>query len=96
MLDVDEVEDEETRLLVKWLGTGYADCTYEVVSDLDSLGLVSPCLVCPGLEIEPVFTFEHTIIFDVSMNSSEIADIQGFRTICNVSSEYSYMKSYCC
>lgn len=40
VLDVDEVEDEETRLLVKWLGNGYAECTYEVVSDLDSAGLV--------------------------------------------------------
>lgn len=52
MLDVDEVEDEETRLLIKWLGTGYADCTYEAVSDLDSAGLVSqPAVSGPRLDI---------------------------------------------
>lgn len=48
VLDVDEVEDEETRLLIKWLGTGYADCTYEAVSDLDSAGLTQEYL--PAVE----------------------------------------------
>lgn len=41
VLDVDKVEGQETRLLVKWAGSSYSSCTYELVSDLDNAGLVS-------------------------------------------------------
>lgn len=37
---MDEVEGEETRLLVKWAGAGYSECTYETVADLDNAGQV--------------------------------------------------------
>ena len=40
VLDVDEVEGEETRLLVKWAGAPYSACTYELVKDLDNAGQV--------------------------------------------------------
>lgn len=43
VLDVDEVEGEETRLLVKWAGAPYAACTYEVVKDLEGAGQVREC-----------------------------------------------------
>ncbi|CAM9497967.1 unnamed protein product, partial [Ectocarpus sp. 13 AM-2016] len=39
VLDVDKVEGQETRLLVKWAGSSYSSCTYELVSDLDNAGL---------------------------------------------------------
>lgn len=41
VLDVDEVEGEETRLLVKWVGAPYSACTYELVKDLEHAGQVS-------------------------------------------------------
>lgn len=40
VLDVDEVEGEETRLLVKWAGAPYSACTYELVKDLEHAGQV--------------------------------------------------------
>lgn len=40
VLDVDEVEGEETRLLVKWAGAPYSECTYELVKDLKHAGQV--------------------------------------------------------
>ncbi len=40
VLDVDEVEGEETRLLVKWAGAPYSECTYELVKDLEHAGQV--------------------------------------------------------
>lgn len=43
VLDVDEVEGEETRLLVKWAGAPYSECTYELVKDLDNAGQVCCC-----------------------------------------------------
>ena len=41
VLDVDEVEGEETRLLVKWAGAPYSASTYELVRDLEGAGQVS-------------------------------------------------------
>ncbi|CAN0270153.1 unnamed protein product [Hapterophycus canaliculatus] len=38
VLDLDEVEGEETRLLVKWVGAPYSACTYELVRDLENAG----------------------------------------------------------
>lgn len=40
VLDVDEVEGEDTRLLVKWAGAPYSACTYELVKDLKHAGQV--------------------------------------------------------
>lgn len=40
ILDVDEVEGEETRLLVKWVGAPYSASTYELVRDLEGAGQV--------------------------------------------------------
>lgn len=41
VLDVDEVDGEETRLLVKWQGAPYSACTYELVRDLENAGQVN-------------------------------------------------------
>lgn len=45
---MDEVEGEETRLLVKWAGAPYSACTYELVKDLEHAGQVKlySILVC--------------------------------------------------
>lgn len=40
VIDVDEVDGEETRLLVKWLGLPYSESTYEMVKDLEAAGQV--------------------------------------------------------
>lgn len=45
ILDVDEVDGEETRLLVKWLGAPYSESTYEMVKDLESAGQVITDLI---------------------------------------------------
>jgi hypothetical protein len=39
VLDVDQEDGAETRLLIKWAACGYADITYEYVSDLERRGI---------------------------------------------------------
>lgn len=43
---MDEVEGEDTRLLVKWLGAPYSACTYELCKDLDDAGQVRDRVRC--------------------------------------------------
>lgn len=59
VLDVDEMEGEETRLLVKWLGAPYSECTYELVGDLEKAGQVRKEARLLGMTVRSVMRTGH-------------------------------------